>query len=255
MKKLMNRIIRKMGRDNYTVDPALTGRQSMSLMASKACSLVRGFMLRPWLGSSRGFIFLGRGTKIRFRHMIHAGRSLTIGDHVEINALSKGGVTIGDNVSILRGTIIECTGVIRNLGESLTIGNRVGIAQRCFIQVRGKVVIEDNVIFGPGVSIFSESHNHSLPGVPVSQQGETRKGVLIREGSWIGANATILDGVTIGRYSIVAAGAVVTRDVADGATVAGVPASGKLRKVTEGYDQVTDNRTTGQLDNWTTHNP
>ena len=148
-----------------------------------------------------------------------------LGDYVEINALSKHGVKIGDNVSIQKNTIIECTGVIRDLGEGLVIGNNTGIAQGAFIQVRGKVVIGNDVIFGPNVSIFSETHNFDDPTIPIHLQGETRKGVTIEDGAWIGTRAVILDGVTVGRNSIVAAGAVVTKDVPDYAIVGGVPAN------------------------------
>lgn len=131
---------------------------------------------------------------------------------------------IGNNVSIHKYTIIDCTGVLRNLGEELIIGDNVGIAQNCFIQVRGKVVIGNNVIFGPNVSIFSENHVFENPELPVSVQGETRKGVTVEDGVWVGTRATILDGVTVGRNSIIAAGSIVTRDVPPYSIVGGIPA-------------------------------
>jgi len=117
------------------------------------------------------------------------------------------------------------------MGEGLLIGNNVGIAQNCFIQVRGFVEIGDNVIMGPNVSIFSENHNSDDSDLPINMQGETRKGVKIENGVWIGTRAVILDGVKIGKNSIVAAGSVVTKDVPEFAIVAGVPAKViKLRK-------------------------
>ena len=133
-------------------------------------------------------------------------------------------IKLGKNVTILKGTIIECTGVLSNLGEGLTIGNNVGIAQNCFIQVRGKVEIGNDVIFGPNVSIFSENHNFDNPDLPISKQGETRIGVKIEDGVWIGTRAVILDGIILGKNSIVAAGSVVTKNVPPYAIVAGIPA-------------------------------
>lgn len=65
---------------------------------------------------------------------------------------------IGNNFSLGQNSIIECTGVIRELGESLVIGDNVGISANAFISVRGKVKIGDSTIFGPGVSLFSENH-------------------------------------------------------------------------------------------------
>lgn len=231
IKRITNLIINKLGRNGYHIDSSLSNCQVIRELYMRFIQLIRGYCIRPFLGKSKGILFLGRKVRFRALSKISFGRSTIIGDYVEINALSKNGVQFGNNVSILKNTIIECTGVIRNLGEGLVIGNNVGIAQNCFIQVRGKVIIKDNVILGPGVSIFSENHVFENPELPVSVQGETRIGVVIEEGVWIGTRATILDGVTIGKNSVVAAGAVVNKDVPDYAIVGGVPAKIiKLRK-------------------------
>jgi acetyltransferase-like isoleucine patch superfamily enzyme len=225
MRGLINNIIRLLGRNNYSIDESLGSTDIIRIVLPKLAQFIRGMiLLKPFIKKSRGIIFLGKGTNIKFKSKISVGKTLVIGDNVEINALSKEGVKIGDNVSILKNTIIECTGVIRNLGEGIEIGNNVGIAQNCFIQVRGKVTIKDNVIFGPGVSIFSENHIFDNPDLPVSLQGETRKGVVIEEGVWIGTKATVLDGVNIGKNSVVAAGAVVSKDVPPFSIVGGIPA-------------------------------
>jgi len=221
---LVNKLIKYLGRDNYSIDSALTYNDTFKIIWSKCICLIRGLFLKPWLRKSNGFIFIGKGCKIKFRKKISFGRTVTLGDYVEINALSKYGISIGNNVSILKNTIIECTGVIRNLGEGIIIGNNVGIAQNCFIQVRGNVKIGNNVIFGPNVSIFSENHNFANPELPVSKQGVSRKGVTVEDGVWIGTRAVILDGVTIGMNSIVAAGSIVTKDVPPYTIVGGVPA-------------------------------
>jgi len=224
MKKMINKIIQMLGRNNYCVDPTLKSFDIINIAIPKIFQISRGFILKLFLKKSEGFIFLGRRTNIRFKSKIIVGKTLQIGDNVEINALSKSGISIGDNVSILRNTIIECTGVIRNLGEGITIGNNVGIAQNCFIQVRGHVKIGNNVILGPGVSIFSENHNFSDPTKYINEQGEIRKGIIIEDGVWIASGTTILDGVTIGNNSIIAAGSVVNKDVPPFAIVGGIPA-------------------------------
>jgi len=178
-----------------------------------------------------GVLFVGRNCKLKHCNKIIFGKTIIIGDNVNINALSKHDIKVGNNFSLGANSIIECTGVIRNMGEGLLIGNNVGIAQNCFIQVRGFVEIGDNVIMGPNVSIFSENHNSDDSDLPINMQGETRKGVKIENGVWIGTRAVILDGVKIGKNSIVAAGSVVTKDVPEFAIVAGVPAKViKLRK-------------------------
>ena len=221
---LINKLIRYLGRENYSVDKDLLFGDILKISFSRFICLLRGLFLKPWLKKSGGFLFLGKNCKIKFCNKISLGRSVTIGDYVELNALSRSGISIGNDVSILKNSIIECTGVIRNIGEGIVIGNNVGIAQNCFIQVRGKVTIGNNVIFGPNVSIFSENHIFDDPDLPVSVQGETRKGVVIEDGVWIGTRSVILDGVTVGRNSIVAAGSIVTNNVPAYSIVGGVPA-------------------------------
>lgn len=222
---IINKLIQSLGRDDYQIDKLLSKSDLFKILFSKSICLIRGLLIKIHLKHSSGLIFIGKKCKITFKNKISFGRTVTIGDYVEINALSKYGVVIGNNVSILKGTIIECTGVINDLGEGITIGNNVGIAQNCFIQVRGNVIIGNNVIFGPNVSIFSENHNYSSLELPISVQGVTRKGVIINDGVWLGTRTIIMDGVSIGEGSIVAAGSVVTKDVPPFTIVGGVPAN------------------------------
>lgn len=233
MRKFLNRLIKKLGKSDYQLDNNLSNHELITFTWLKFCSAVRGFFMKFFLKSSDGLIFLGKHVKIKYRNKIQVGRTFTVGDYVEINALSVSGIKIGNNVSIQRNTIIECTGVIRDLGAGLEIGNNVGIAQNCFIQVRGKVSIGNDVIFGPGVYLFSENHKFDNPDLPVVVQGETRKGVVVEDGVWICSRAVILDGITIGKNSIVAAGSIVNRDVPAYSIVGGVPAKViKVRKET-----------------------
>lgn len=224
MKKAINKLIQSLGKKDYEIDNSLNSFSLFIILWFKLIEFLRGAFIRPFLHDSKGILFIGKGVKIRFKKKISLGRSITIGDNVQINALSKQGIKIGNNVSILSNTIIECTGVIRNLGEELIIGNNVGIAQNCFIQVRGKVIIGDDVIFGPYVKLFSENHNYQKVDISIVKQGETRLPVTIGNNVWIGTNATILGGVTIGEGSIIGAGAVVNKDIPPLSIVVGVPA-------------------------------
>lgn len=224
IKAVLNSLIHKMGRANYQIDPKLSNSDVLREIKRKLIQAVRGLIQKPFLAKSKGLLFLGKKVKLKSKERISIGKSIILGDNVEINALSKTGVVIGNNVTILKNTIIECTGVLSELGEGIVIGNNVGIAQNCFIQVRGKVQIGNNVIFGPNVSVFSENHNFDDPDLPVSIQGVTRIGVTIEDGVWIGTRAVILDGVMVGKNSIVAAGSVVTKNVPPFSIVGGVPA-------------------------------
>ena len=227
--RIINKVAQKLGRDNYSVDESLTAKDLFLSINNRFIQASRGFFYKIFFKKTSGLTFIGRGTKLKFPYKITLGRSVTIGDYVEINALSKKGVILGNNVSLLKGTIIECTGVLNNLGEGIVIGNNVGIAQNCFLQVRGDISIGDNVIFGPNVSIFSENHIYENLDFPISKQGVSRKGVVIEDGVWIGTRSVILDGVTIGKNSIIAAGSVVNKDVPSFSIVGGVPS--KLIKI------------------------
>jgi acetyltransferase-like isoleucine patch superfamily enzyme len=228
---VIDNIIRRLGKKNYSLDKNLTKKEIFIILNEKLICLLRGFYYRIFFKKCKGLLFVGKHCKIKHCHKIAVGKTITIGDNVEINGLSLSGITFGNNVSILRNTIIECTGVIRNLGEGLIIGNNVGIAQNCFIQVRGKVVIGNDVMFGPGVSIFSEDHGFSDINIPMIEQPEIRRGVIIEDNVWVGTRAVILDGVTVGRGSIIAAGSIVKSSVPPFSIVAGVP--GKVIKSRE----------------------
>jgi acetyltransferase-like isoleucine patch superfamily enzyme len=104
------------------------------------------------------------------------------------------------------------------------IGNHVSLNEWVYLDGSGGVVIEDDVRIAHRVSIMSSDHVYQDLATPIRLQGLVSRPTSIGADAWIGCNATILMGVRIGTGAIVAAGAVVTRDVADYAIVAGVPA-------------------------------
>jgi acetyltransferase-like isoleucine patch superfamily enzyme len=222
--RFIEKIIQRLGKKDYYIDSSMSSYDVTCIMVQRVIPLLRGALLKLRLKESHGLIFLGRRTKILFPHKIRMGKTIIIEDYVEINALSMKGVTIGNNVTIKKNTIIECTGVIRELGVGLRIGNNVGISQGAFIQVRGEIIIGSHVMFGPHVSIFSENHDIINTDKLLLEQPSIRKGVVIEDNVWIGANSTILDGVRIGEGSVVAAGSVVSKDVPSYTVVAGIPA-------------------------------
>ena len=107
-----------------------------------------------------------------------------------------------------------------NYGKHITIGKNVFINFDCTFLALGGITIEDDVLIGPKVSLITENH----PLNPEERKGLTGKPILIKKNAWIGANATILPGVTIGENAVVAAGAVVSKDVPDNTIVGGIPA-------------------------------
>jgi acetyltransferase-like isoleucine patch superfamily enzyme len=226
--QFLNYIIGKLGKEGYKVDERLSKRDIFIILSDKFFSLLRGFYYKCFIKHSSGLIFVGRHCKIKHCHKITTGKTITIGDNVEINALCLEGITLGNNVTILRNTVIECTGNIKNIGVGLIVGNDVGIAQNCFIQVRGKVIIGSHVMFGPNVSIFSENHGFTSLETPMIGQPTIRGEVVIEDDVWLGTRSVILSGIRIGKGSIIAAGALVNRDIPPYSIVAGVP--GKVIK-------------------------
>jgi acetyltransferase-like isoleucine patch superfamily enzyme len=112
--------------------------------------------------------------------------------------------------------------------QTISVGDDVYIGPGAYFSALKGISIGKGVMFGPRVSILGGDHNVELTGQPMFKNHEKRESddlpVKICEDAWIGAGATILKGVTIGRGAIVAAASVVTRDVAPYAVVAGCPA-------------------------------
>jgi acetyltransferase-like isoleucine patch superfamily enzyme len=107
-----------------------------------------------------------------------------------------------------------------NFGKHIKIGKNVFINHACSFLDLGGITIEDDVLIGPRVNLTTENH----PVDPTKRKYLDLKSILIKRNAWIGAGATILPGVTIGENSIVAAGAVVNKDVPGNTIVGGVPA-------------------------------
>lgn len=107
-----------------------------------------------------------------------------------------------------------------NIGRHISLGKNVFVNHACSFLDLGGIVIEDDVMIGPRVNITSEDH----PVDVATRKTLVPAAVLIKKNAWIGAGATILPGVTIGENSVVAAGAVVRKDVPPNTVVGGVPA-------------------------------
>ena len=107
-----------------------------------------------------------------------------------------------------------------NYGKHTKIGKNVFINFDCTFLDLGGITIEDGVLIAPKVSLLSEGH----PISPNQRHSLVPKPIHIKKNVWIGANATILQGVTIGENSVVAAGSVVSNDVPDNVVVGGIPA-------------------------------
>ena len=107
-----------------------------------------------------------------------------------------------------------------NFGRHIKFGKNIFINHACSFLDMGGITIEDDVQIGPKVNLITENH----PVDPSQRKHIDLKPILIKRNAWIGAGVTILPGVTVGENSIVAAGAVVNKDVPANTIVGGIPA-------------------------------
>lgn len=107
-----------------------------------------------------------------------------------------------------------------DFGKNITVGKNVFINAGCKFQDQGGIFIDDGALIGHAVVLATLNHDLA----PEKRQALHPAPIHIGKGVWIGANATVLGGVTIGDHAVVAAGAVVTKDVPARAIVGGVPA-------------------------------
>lgn len=108
------------------------------------------------------------------------------------------------------------------LSPFIDIGNNVEINEN--VRIRENVYIGCNVLIAPGVQLLSTNHGSSRIDIPIKEQEGIHGTITINDDVWIGTNAIILKDVTIGSHSIIAAGAIVTKNVPEYSIVAGVPA-------------------------------
>lgn len=109
------------------------------------------------------------------------------------------------------------------IGKNVIIpGDTYLVANPC--DNTAKIIIEDNVLFGPRVAVYCSTHNFSDPTIPIKNQGYSNKTTRIKSGAWIGINSVILPGVTIGKNAVIGANSIVNKDIPDHAVAVGAPA-------------------------------
>ena len=114
--------------------------------------------------------------------------------------------------------------------SNISIGSRVIIRPGTMLfadqgENGAGIMIEDDVLVGSGVHVYVTKHCFEDPDIPIINQGfHESRGVILRKGSWIGANTIILPGVVVGRNSVVGAGSIVTKSIPDKVVAVGNPA-------------------------------
>ena len=146
----------------------------------------------------------------------HRGRHSVIHHSARLDTPPYRKFSLGDY------SVVESFACINNAVGDVMIGDhtRIGLHNT----IIGPVLIGNHVNLAQGITVTALNHNFEDSEKRIDEQGVSTSTVIIEDDIWIGANAVVLPGVTIGHHSVVAAGAVVTKDVPPHSLVAGVPA-------------------------------
>jgi acetyltransferase-like isoleucine patch superfamily enzyme len=170
------------------------------------------------------------------KHVRDSRRNVSIHSSAEVAAEAT--FEADGEIIVHRDARIRKYAVIAPSGGQVEIGANTMINVFVTLLGHGSITLGRDVLIGPHTTIVAANHTFTDPDVPIVNQEISREGIVVQDDVWIGANCTILDGVTVGRGSIVAAGSVVTESVEENSIVAGAPAKpigerGSSAQVTE----------------------
>jgi len=201
-------------------------RASTAPLIGRLCMALAGALRGPYK-DKRILATLTERPYISPRAQIHCPR-LSVGahcfidDYVTLYAHHDGGeIRLGEGVHIYRGTIIEV-----GRGGSVIIGDNTHIQAYCNIKgFLGSTIIGKNVQIAPHCGFSPYEHSFANPDVAIREQEIVSAGdIVLEDDVWLGLSVQVLDGVTIGKGTVVGAGAVVTKDLPPNCVAVGVPA-------------------------------
>jgi serine acetyltransferase len=213
--------------------PALC-RRSLALrcILPRMGTRVLGRLLRAAMNWSRrraglppaAYAYCAKTVRLREHGVLTLQGGYLLEEYVELimgtdgHATIPGSITLGHDVVLRSGTILSADGGCLEIGASTYVGFGCVL-----LGGSAGLRIGSQVMFGPGCLVAANNHG-MVPGRPFQEQPPTSRGITIADNVWIGGHVTIVDGVSIGTGSVIAAGAVVTRDIGSSVLAAGVPA-------------------------------
>lgn len=190
------------------------------ILSRTGIKFLRGGVRRLFLKEAHGMLLIGKEVQISHGKHIRCGKNVKFEDYSEIHGLCSEGLNFGDYVTISRGVMIRPSSYYGgDYGIGLTMGEHSSIGPYGYIGCSGRITIGKNVMFGPKCSLFAENHVFSDTENSIKSQGVQQKGITVEDDCWIGSNVTILDGVTIGKGSVIGAGTLVVKDIPAGSIV------------------------------------
>lgn len=167
-------------------------------------------------------VTIARGVCINISQIndVYLGRKVKLNRGVRINCRGEQGIVwLKEKVCLDRGVELKI-----HYGGKIIIGDRTYIGPYTCISGYGKIEIGNDCTIASHTGIYAHNHAFSDPDTNISQQGFTVKGIVIEDDCWLGNGVKVVDGVTIGRGSVIGAGAVVTKDIPPYSVAVGVPA-------------------------------
>ena len=202
------------------MNAAIEKKDKINILCRTGVKVIRGCFKKLFLKETHGMLLVGKGVQISHGKHIRCGKNVKFEDFAEIHGLCSNGLNFGDYVTISRGVMIRPSSYYGgDYGIGLTIGEHSSIGPYGYVGCSGRIVIGKNVMFGPKCSLFAENHVFSNTDNSIKSQGVQQKGITIEDDCWIGSNVIILDGVTIGKGSVIGAGTLVSKDVPAGSVV------------------------------------
>jgi galactoside O-acetyltransferase len=183
-------------------------------------SVLRGRAYRTVLGSIGGGCFVERGVRWLVPCRVFLGQRVMIGEHCFIDAHSLGGrIELKDDVWLSRESYL-----IAGQDAEIVIEANAYIGHRCLFYGHGGIHLGRDALLANDVQLICGNHTFARRDIPIRTQPTEERPITIEDDVWLGASAIVLGGVTVGKGSVVAAGAVVTRDLPSYSIARGVPA-------------------------------
>ena len=209
---------------------------SLTKTLRRYVSALRVFYWQNRLGSMGNGCDIQPGSVFEYPGNIHIGQSCRIARNalLRANTGKHPGITLGNQVSLLENTLLNAN------NGSISIDDRSWLGPFSLIYGNGEVSIGKHVMIASHCAINTVSHHADDTSIPMNDQGIYTAPVIIEDDVWLGIGSTILQGVRIGRGSIIGAGAVVTRDIPPWSVAVGIPAKIIRKRDRESVNNVTD---------------
>ncbi len=183
---------------------------------------LRSIFYRPLFGSFGRKVALGRGVTLRQPHRIRLGSRVIVDDYAVLDAkgTSAEGIDVGEGTVVNRGAVLSCK------GGKIAVGAGCNIGQLSILHSESSIVLEEHCLLAAYCYLVAGgNHDFSRTDMPVILQPSISKGgIRLQHGVWLGADVTVMDGVTVGHDAVVGAKSLVTADIPPLTVAVGTPA-------------------------------